>query len=317
MAAERAQRPGPAASAPGAARGPRRRLHPASPFTRRPSSTVARPGPVRGVRRRAARHRGCCCGGLFSIARVGPAGTIEVVVAPVGSGNAVAHRAGRRRSRRHRRPARTPVPAPGRGASGARVRGRCSSGAVTARPRSSPSPAALRERGCDITMALGAATEDKLYGVPRRRGASPIASRFRHRGRLRSGSPAASRPRSTRSCRTSTWSTPAGRCRCSAAVARLAAAAAVPSLHRRRGSDGVRDRGLHDVRAAGAPAAAAHGAAGVRMVRACTEGPVFPGNAVQFDLIGKPLPTAASTLPPRRSCVTPDDRVLEPPTDEP
>jgi hypothetical protein len=26
------------------------------------------------------------------------------------------------------------------------------------------------------------------------------------------------------------------------------------------------------------------------MVRACSDGPVFPGDAVQFDLIGKPLP---------------------------
>jgi dihydroorotate dehydrogenase electron transfer subunit len=28
----------------------------------------------------------------------------------------------------------------------------------------------------------------------------------------------------------------------------------------------------------------------VRMIRACTDGPVFPGEAVQFDLIGQVLP---------------------------
>jgi dihydroorotate dehydrogenase electron transfer subunit len=34
----------------------------------------------------------------------------------------------------------------------------------------------------------------------------------------------------------------------------------------------------------------------IRMARACTEGPVFPGDAVQFDLIGKP-PVAAAAAP--------------------
>ena len=34
------------------------------------------------------------------------------------------------------------------------------------------------------------------------------------------------------------------------------------------------------------------------MVRACTDGPVFPGEAVQFDLIGKPPPVVTASAVP-------------------
>jgi dihydroorotate dehydrogenase electron transfer subunit len=44
---------------------------------------------------------------------------------------------------------------------------------------------------------------------------------------------------------------------------------------------------------------------GIRMVRACTEGPVFPGDAIEFDMIGIPPPPsgAAAPVPPASGAV--------------
>ena len=64
-------------------------------------------------------------------------------------------------------------------------------------------------------------------------------------------------------------------------------------LHRGRGSDGLRHRRLHDVRAAGAARAARTAA---RAYAWCAPAPTarsFRGDAVQFDLIGKPPPAAS------------------------
>ena len=74
-----------------------------------------------------------------------------------------------------------------------------------------------------------------------------------------------------------------------AAVARLAGAAGVPSWiaveEAMACGIGVCMTCVLPVKPRGAQAAG-----DIRMIRACTDGPVFPGDAVQFDLIGRPLP---------------------------
>lgn len=242
-------------------------------------------GPVSGLLLRRA----------FSIARIGPAGTIEVVVAPVGPGTRwlTQRVAGDRVDIVG--PLGRPFPLPVAAERGHGPRALLVGGGYGAAPLFALA-GLLRTRGCDITMALGAATADKLYGVPEARRIADRTAFATEDGSLgvtgrvtAAFDPLLSDVDLVYAC---------GPMAMLAAVARLAGAAGVPSHiaveEAMACGIGVCMTCVLPVRPRGT-----HGAAGVRMVRACTEGPVFPGDAVQFDLIGKPPPviTAATASP--------------------
>jgi dihydroorotate dehydrogenase electron transfer subunit len=247
----------------------------------------------------------------FSIARIGPAGTIEVVVAAVGPGTRwlTARVAGDRVDIVG--PLGRPFPLPVAAEPGAGPRALLVGGGYGAAPLFALA-GALRKRGCHISMALGAASEDKLYGVLEARRiadscvfATDDGSAGIH-GRVTAAFDAALEEIDVvYAC---------GPMPMLAAVAGLARAASVPSyiaveeamacgigvcmtcvlpVRPRRGA-GAGSNGSGD--AGGTP---------IRMVRACTDGPVFPGDAVQFDLIGQPLPAAFGAQPGPKADVPP------------
>ncbi len=240
----------------------------------------------------------------FSIARIGPAGTIEVVVAAVGAGTRwlTARVAGDRVDIVG--PLGRPFPLPVAAEPGSGPRALLVGGGYGAAPLFALA-AALRKRGCHISMALGAASEDRLYGTLEARRiadscvfATDDGSCGVH-GRVTSAFDAALEEIDiVYAC---------GPMPMLAAVAGLARAASVPSyvaveeamacgigvcmtcvlpVRPRRGANGSNGTAGGD--GSGTP---------IRMVRACTEGPVFPGDAVQFDLIGQPLPAAFGSQP--------------------
>jgi dihydroorotate dehydrogenase electron transfer subunit len=236
----------------------------------------------------------------FSIARIGPAGTVEVVVAPVGPGTRwlTSRVAGDRVDIVG--PLGRPFPLPVAADDGSGPRALLVGGGYGSAPLFALA-AALRERGCDITMALGAANGDKLYGAPEARRISDRCAFATEDGSVgvtgrvtAAFDPLLSDIDLVYAC---------GPMAMLAAVARLAKAAGVPSHiaveEAMACGIGVCMTCVLPVRPRGT-----HGAAGIRMVRACTEGPVFPGEAVQFDLIGQPPPVltvspaaAASPVP--------------------
>jgi dihydroorotate dehydrogenase electron transfer subunit len=230
----------------------------------------------------------------FSIARVGPAGTIEVVVAPVGPGTRwlTQRVAGDRVDIVG--PLGRPFPLPVAAERGHGPRALLVGGGYGAAPLFALA-GALRERGCDITMALGAATEDKLYGVPEARRIADRATFATEDGSVGAAGrvtaafdPLLSDVDVVYAC---------GPMPMLAAVARLAGAAGVPSYiaveEAMACGVGVCMTCVLPVRPRGKA-----GSSSVRMVRACTDGPVFPGDAVQFDLIGKPLPAVPVAAAP-------------------
>jgi dihydroorotate dehydrogenase electron transfer subunit len=239
----------------------------------------------------------------FSIARVGPGGTIEVVVAPVGPGTRwlTARVAGDRVDLTGPlgRPFPLPVAAePGHGPRTLLVGGGYGSAPLFALA------AALRQRGCHITMALGAATEDKLYGVLEARRVSDVCSIATDdgsagvTGRVTSAfDPTLSEIDVVYAC---------GPMPMLGAVARLAKSAGIPSYiaveEAMACGIGVCMTCVLPIRPKGAPPS------DVRMIRACTDGPVFPGEVVQFDLIGEVLPAVTSPVSP------PSNATLHPPT---
>ena len=229
----------------------------------------------------------------FSIARIGPAGTIEVVVAPVGPGT----RWLTQRVAGDRvdvvgplgRPFRLPVP----DESGIGPRVLLVGGGYGAAPLFALA-ASLRERGCHLTMALGAATVDKLYGTLEARRISDVCTFATEdgsagvQGRVTAAfDPLLESIDVVYAC---------GPMPMLAAVAGLAKSAGKPSFiaveEAMACGVGVCMTCVLPVRPSrgGTPDAGGTAGTSIRMVRACTEGPVFPGDAVQFDLIGKPPP---------------------------
>jgi dihydroorotate dehydrogenase electron transfer subunit len=225
----------------------------------------------------------------FSIARVGPAGTIEVVVAPVGPGTRwlTARVAGDRVDITG--PLGRPFPLPVAAAPGHGPRALLVGGGYGSAPLFALA-AALRQRGCHITMALGAATEDKLYGVPEARRVSDECSIATDdgsagvTGRVTSAfDPTLAKIDVVYAC---------GPMAMLGAVSRLAKSAGIPSYiaveEAMACGIGVCMTCVLPIKPKGAPLS------DVRMIRACTDGPVFPGEVVQFDLIGQVLPVATS-----------------------
>lgn len=265
---------------------------PAIAETARPGQFVAFAvgGPASGLMLRRA----------FSIARIGPAGTVEVVVAPVGPGTRwlTARVAGDRVDIVG--PLGRPFPLPRPDESGVGPRVLLVGGGYGAAPLFALA-AGLRERGCHLTIALGAATSDKLYGTLEARRIADVCT-F-----ATDDASAGVRGRVTAAFDTSLAKIDlvyaCGPMAMLSAVAGLAKAAGVPSFiaveeamacgvgvcmtcvlpfRPSRGSSGPGERG----------------GTGIRMVRACTEGPVFAGDAIQFDLIGQPPPgSIASPVP--------------------
>jgi dihydroorotate dehydrogenase electron transfer subunit len=231
----------------------------------------------------------------FSIARIGPAGTIEVVVAAVGPGTRwlTARVAGDRVDVVG--PLGRPFPLPVATEAGAGPRALLVGGGYGAAPLFALA-AALRGRGCHISVAFGAATADKLYGTLEARRIADVSAFATEDGSA--GVPG--RVTAAFDARLADVDVvyACGPMPMLAAVARLAAAAGVPSYiaveEAMACGIGVCMTCVLPVLARGTDAVG--GMAGLRMVRACTEGPVFAGEAVQFDLIGKPPP--ALTAPP-------------------
>ena len=227
----------------------------------------------------------------FSIARIGPAGTIEVVVAPVGPGTRwlTQRVAGDRVDIVG--PLGRPFPLPVPAERGQGPRALLVGGGYGAAPLFALA-GALHSRGCDVTMALGAASADKLYGVPEARRISDRVAFATEDGSVgvTGRVTAAFDPLLTNidvvyAC---------GPMAMLAAISRLAASAAIPSYiaveEAMACGIGVCMTCVLPVKPRGTP-----GSAGIRMVRACTDGPVFRGDAVQFDLIGKPPPAAGAS----------------------
>jgi len=221
----------------------------------------------------------------FSIARVGPAGTIEVVVAAVGPGTRwlTARVAGDRVDITGPLGRAFPLPVaaePGSGPRALLVGGGYGSAPLFALA------GALRQRGCHISMALGAASEHKLYGVPEARRVSDVCSIATDDGsagivgRVTSAfDPTLAEIDVVYAC---------GPMAMLAAVARLAKSAGIPSYI---AVEEAMACGIGVCMTCVLPVLPKGGAAAdVRMIRACTDGPVFPGEAVQFDLIGQALP---------------------------
>ncbi len=264
---------------------------PAIASTARPGQFVAFAvgGPASGLLLRRA----------FSIARIGPAGTIEVVVAPVGPGTRwlTARVAGDRVDVVG--PLGRPFPLPRPDASGVGPRVLLVGGGYGAAPLFALS-GALRERGCRITMALGAATADKLYGTLEARriadectfatddGSTGVHGRVT--AAFDNALPAIDL---VYAC---------GPMAMLSAVAGLAKSAHVPSFIAVEESMacgvGVCMTCVLPVRPPRGGTGPGDGGTAVRMVRACTEGPVFAGDAVQFDLIGQPPPGSTSSPVP-------------------
>jgi dihydroorotate dehydrogenase electron transfer subunit len=226
----------------------------------------------------------------FSIARIGPAGTVEVVVAPVGAGTRwlTTRVAGDRVDVVG--PLGRPFPLPVAAPPGAGPRALLVGGGYGSAPLFALVPA-LRERGCSISIALGAATADKLYGrLEGRRIADDLAlatddGSVGVHGRVTSAFDVLLEHTDVvYAC---------GPMPMLAAVATIARSAGVPSYiaveEAMACGVGVCMTCVLPVRPRGA-------GTDIRMARACTEGPVFPGDAVQFDLIGKP-PVAAAAAP--------------------
>ena len=154
----------------------------------------------------------------------------------------------------------------------------------------------LRRRAASAGRALAAGAGSTSSSVPAAptgslgRGArarSRVGRGHDRRRQRRAGADGSPTRRRSWSAPARTWSTPAGRWPCSRGR-RVAAAHRRARPSRRRGVDGLRHRGLHDVRAAGV------GEDGrTRMVRSCIEGPVFGGDRSAW-------PTSAPCPPTRR-----------------
>lgn len=220
----------------------------------------------------------------FSIARVGPAGTIEVVVAPVGPGTRwlTARVAGDRVDITG--PLGRPFPLPVAADPGLGPRALLVGGGYGSAPLFSLA-GALRQRGCHITMALGAANVDKLYGVPEARRVSDVCVIATDDGSA--GTPGRVTAAFDQKLEQLDVVYACGPMPMLSAVARLAKDAGIPSYI---AVEEAMACGIGVCMTCVLPVMPKGGAAGdVRMIRACTDGPVFPGEAVQFELIGKVL----------------------------
>lgn len=264
---------------------------PAIAETARPGQFVAFAvgGPASGLMLRRA----------FSIARIGPAGTVEVVVAPVGPGTRwlTARVAGDRVDVVG--PLGRPFPLPRVDESGVGPRVLLVGGGYGAAPLFALA-GGLRDRGCRLTMALGAATADKLYGTLEARRISDECTFATDDGS------AGVHGRVTAAFDNSLTSFDlvyaCGPMAMLSAVASMAKKAHVPSFiaveEAMACGVGVCMTCVLPVRPQRGGAAPGDGGTAVRMVRACTEGPVFPGDAVQFDLIGQPPPGSVTSPVP-------------------
>ena len=172
-------------------------------------------------------------------------GTVEIVFAVHGKGTRGSASA----------TATTPSTSSVRSASRSRCRASrrpaSSSAGDTGARRCSCWPTSCATRGCRVDVVLGAATEDQLFGaLDAKRMAATLSPHDRGRvGRAaRAGSPTCCRRCWSRP--TQTWSTRAGRWRCSPR-SRPSRGPRRARPVRGRGVDGLRDRGVHDLRAAG------------------------------------------------------------------
>ena len=233
----------------------------------------------------------------FSIARIGPAGTVEAVVAPVGEGTRwlTSRTAGERVDVIG--PLGRPFPLPRPDESGVGPRALLVGGGYGSAPLYSLA-AALHERGCHVTIALGAATEDRLYGVLEARRIADECVIATEDGSLG----VTGRVTAAFDPRLDAYDVVYG-CGPMAmleAIANLAKAAGIPSYiaveEAMACGIGVCMTCVLPVRPR--RGAGATGGTPVRMIRACTDGPVFPGDAIAFELIGKPPPPA---VPPPSS----------------
>ena len=236
----------------------------------------------------------------FSIARIGPAGTIEVVVAPVGPGTRwlTARVAGDRVDVVG--PLGRPFPLPVPDDAGVGPRALLVGGGYGAAPLFALA-GKLRERGCHLTMALGAASEDKLYGTLEARRIADQCTFATEDG---------SAGVTGRVTAAFDWQLSdidvvyaCGPMAMLEAVVILAKSAGVPSYiaveEAMACGVGVCMTCVLPVRPRrGGAGSSGAGGTPVRMVRACTEGPVFPGDAVQFDLIGQPPPGSVAAPVP-------------------
>ncbi len=234
----------------------------------------------------------------FSIARIGPGGTVEVVVSPVGPGTRwlTARVAGDRIDIVG--PLGRPFPLPVKADQGAGPRALLVGGGYGSAPLFGLATA-LRERGCHITIALGAATADKIYGTLEARRvadecllATDDGSAGVH-GRVTSAlTPGLPDVDVVYAC---------GPMPMLEAVATLSKHAGVPSYiaveEAMACGIGVCMTCVLPVRPKRGGTTEAAAGTSVRMVRACTEGPVFPGDSVQFGLIGQPPPGSISSVP--------------------
>ena len=221
----------------------------------------------------------------FSIHKVSPSGTyggtVDIVVAAHGPGTTWLARLRAPRRGRHRRSARH-----GRSRC---PRSRCPCVLVGGGYGTAPLfwlAEALRARGCQVEMVLGAATRDRLFGVveaaraSRRRHGHHRRRLGRHQGL---GHRRAARGRSAAAGADVVYA--CGPMAMLRAVTDVAAAAGRRRPGRRRGVDGLRHRRVHDLRAAG------RGDDGVTRVRALLRrGP------------GVPRPTGCAGTPTSARC---------------
>jgi len=170
-----------------------------------------------------------------------------------------------------------------------------------------PLATALRERGCHLTIALGAATEDRLYGVLEGRRVADECVIATEDGTLG----VTGRVTAAFDPRLDAYDVvyACGPMPMLEAIATLAKAAGLPSYI---AVEEAMACGVGVCMTCVLPVRPKRGASGagttVRMIRACTDGPVFPGDAIAFDLIGKPLPP--TTPPPSAPPVSAPARPL-------
>ena len=141
---------------------------------------------------------------------------------------------------------------------------------------------ALRERGCHVEMVLGAATEDRLFGVVEaRRTADGVTvttddGSSGHRGWVTDVLRRRHRPH-----RGAAWSTAAARWRC------CARSPTSPTAHGAVAQVAVEESMACGVGVCMTCVMPVTGDDGVtRMVRSCVEGPVFRGDRVRWDAFG-------------------------------
>ena len=172
----------------------------------------------------------------------------------------------------------TPFPLPHDPAAGRAGRRRLRHGAADPARRTADSTWAAEWRWSSAQPPRTGCSDELAGQAPRRRGHRDHRRRLRRpsRGGSPTRCPAAIERIGARA------STPAGRWRCCTRSARWPGA-----RHSRagggRGGDGLRDRGVHDLRAAGAGRRRTQS----RFVRSCVEGPVFEADRVRWADVGQ------------------------------